>query len=92
MLAGTPDEGYAGCCEAIAAMDLRPSLARIAARTLVIAGENDLATPPVHSEEIAAGIRDASLVVLPRTAHLANVERAGVVTDLLLAHFGRTDG
>jgi 3-oxoadipate enol-lactonase len=87
MLAGTPDEGYAGCCEAIAAMDLRPTLSGIAARTLVIAGENDPATPPVHSEAIAAGIRDANLVVLPRAAHLANVEQACAVTDLLLSHF-----
>jgi 3-oxoadipate enol-lactonase len=91
MLAGTPDEGYAGCCEAIAAMDLRPTLSGIAARTLVVAGENDPAAPPVHSEEIAAGIRDASLVVLPRAAHLANVERAATVTDLLVAHFGGTN-
>jgi 3-oxoadipate enol-lactonase len=91
MIASIDPEGYAGCCEAIAAMDLRPTLSGIAARTLVIAGENDPAAPPVHSEEIAAGIRDASLVVLPRAAHLANVEQAGAVTDLLLAHFGGTD-
>src|SRR5215472_8806555 len=28
-------EGYAGCCEAIAAMDLRPMLGSVTARTLV---------------------------------------------------------
>ena len=38
MLAATSDEGYAGCCEAIAAMDLRDGLRSIAAPTLVIAG------------------------------------------------------
>jgi 3-oxoadipate enol-lactonase len=91
MLAGTPNEGYAGCCEAIAAMDLRAALAGITARTLVVAGADDPATPPVHGEEIAAGIREARLIVLPRAAHLANVEQAGTVTQLLLAHFGGSD-
>ena len=37
-LLGTSPEGYAGCCEAIAAMDLRPDLPRIAAPTLCVAG------------------------------------------------------
>ena len=37
-LAAAADEGYAGCCEAIAAMDLRPVLGSITAPTLVIAG------------------------------------------------------
>jgi pimeloyl-ACP methyl ester carboxylesterase len=39
-------EGYAGCCEAIAAMDLRPSLARISAPVLVIAGRRTRRRPP----------------------------------------------
>jgi 3-oxoadipate enol-lactonase len=50
MLAATPAEGYAGCCEAIAAMDLRPDLAAISAATLVIAGVDDTATPPAHGQ------------------------------------------
>ena len=44
ILAATPREGYAGCCEAIAEMDLIPDLPSIAAPTLVIAGEQDPAT------------------------------------------------
>ena len=35
-LDGVDPEGYAGCCEAIVAMDLRPDLAAITAPTLVI--------------------------------------------------------
>ena len=48
-------EGYAGCCEAIAAMDLRPALPAITAPTLVIAGREDPATPPWHGAVIARG-------------------------------------
>jgi 3-oxoadipate enol-lactonase/4-carboxymuconolactone decarboxylase len=86
-MAATPAEGYAGCCEAIAAMDLRADLARIAAPTLVIAGAEDQATPPAHANTIGAGIPGARVEVLSPAAHLAPVEQAGRVAALLLDHF-----
>jgi 3-oxoadipate enol-lactonase len=79
-------EGYAGCCEAIAAMDLRPVLGSVAARTLVIAGADDPATPPWHGAVIAAAIPGARLRVIRGAAHLANVSQAAEVTAALLAH------
>jgi 3-oxoadipate enol-lactonase len=84
MLAGIPDEGYAGCCEAIAAMDLRPVLPKITAATLVIAGADDPAIPPRHGAEIARGIADSRLRVVARAAHLASVEQAGEINSLIL--------
>ena len=80
-------ESYAQCCEAIAAMDLRPDLARIAAPTLVIAGAEDPSTPPPHGEVIVSGISDARLEVLDPAAHLATVEQPGRIARLLAAHF-----
>ena len=88
MMIGTPAEGYAGCCEAIAAMDLRADLPAITASTLVVAGADDPATPPSHAEVIAAGISGADLHVVPHAAHLATVEQPSAITDLLLRHFG----
>jgi 3-oxoadipate enol-lactonase len=84
MLVATPREGYAGCCEALAAMDLRADLDKIRAPTLVLAGEDDLATPPEHGRAIAEGVSGAQLSVVSQAAHLASVERAEVVTSLLL--------
>jgi 3-oxoadipate enol-lactonase/4-carboxymuconolactone decarboxylase len=43
MLTAVDPESYAQCCEALAAMDLRPDLPRIAAPTLVVAGADDRA-------------------------------------------------
>lgn len=86
MLAATPDEGYAGCCEAIAAMDIRSRLPAITAPTLVIAGALDPATPPEHGQLIADAVPDARLAVVPDASHLANVERPAEVTGLLLEH------
>ena len=79
-------EGYAGCCEAIAAMDLRPALGSVKAPTLVIAGADDPATPPWHGAVIATAIPGARLRVIRGAAHLANVSQAAEVTTALLAH------
>ncbi|MFD9633892.1 bifunctional 3-oxoadipate enol-lactonase/4-carboxymuconolactone decarboxylase PcaDC [Streptomyces violascens] len=83
-------ESYAACCEILAGLDLRPELARITAPTLVIAGRDDVATPPSHARELADGIRDAQLLELPRAGHLANVERPNQVTEALLGHLANT--
>ena len=79
-------EGYAGCCEAIAAMDLRPMLASVRAPTLVIAGAEDPATPPWHAAVIASRIRGSRVQVIRGAAHLANVSNPGEITAGLLAH------
>jgi 3-oxoadipate enol-lactonase len=87
MVAATPDEGYAGCAEAIAGMDLRDDLAAIAAPTLVIAGADDPATPPPLLQDIADGIAGARLLTVDSAAHLAPVQQPGRITAALLAHF-----
>ena len=79
-------EGYAGCCEAIATMDLRPALPAITAPTLVIAGSEDPSTPPWHGAVIARGIPGARLRVVRGAAHLANVSAPGEVTAALTGH------
>lgn len=84
----TPAEGYAGCCEAIAAMDLRDRLPAITAPTLVLAGAEDPATPVPHSEVIAAAVPGAELVVVPDASHLAPLARPDACTPLLMEHLG----
>lgn len=86
-LTNVDSEGYAGCCEAIAAMDQRATIPQIVAPTLVIAGADDPATPPAHAEAIAEHIPGASLVVLDQAAHLAVLEQPKTVTRLLIEHF-----
>jgi 3-oxoadipate enol-lactonase len=90
-LEGTDPVGYAGCCEAIAEMDLRESLPGIAAPTLVLAGADDPATPPEHGAAIAGLVPGARLDVVP-AAHLATVEAADAVTGALLSHLRATAG
>ena len=86
MVAMTPAEGYAGCCDALAAMDLLPDLPRVRAATLVISAGADVSLPPAHGERIAAGIGGSRFVVVEGAAHLTNIERPEEVTGLIRSH------
>jgi len=86
VLLETPPEGYAGCCEAIATHDLRHELGSIRAPTLVLAADDDPATPPDHGRLIADAIDGARFVVLERARHLAVVEVPEESSRELLVH------
>ena len=78
-----------GAARRVGAWDARERLSEIAAPTLVIAGEDDPATPVEHAELIASRVAGSRLVVLERAAHLANVERADAFTAAVLEHLGQ---
>ena len=86
MLAATPVEGYAGCCEAIADFDLRGELSEITAPTLVISGADDPSLPPEHQRLIAAGVPGARLEVIDDAAHIPSIQHPAEVNDLILDH------
>jgi 3-oxoadipate enol-lactonase len=88
MLLSTERQGIAGSWAAVRDGDLRRSIALIPVPTLVIAGRDDTVTLASHSEQIAATIPGARLLVLP-AVHLSNIEFpaefAGAVLDFLLS-------
>ncbi len=59
MIAATPAEGYAGCCEARSSAWTPNRRSALWAPTLVIAGADDPATPPEHAARIADGVTGA---------------------------------
>lgn len=71
----TPAEGYIGCSEAIRELEYTAALRRIAAPTLVIAGELDQGTTPAMARVIADGIPGARLAIIPGASHLSAVEK-----------------
>jgi 3-oxoadipate enol-lactonase len=87
MIASTPAEGYAACCEVIERMDLLAELPRITAPTLVISGADDPATPPdPHGRLIAEGIPGARHEVVAPAAHLGSYEQPTVFARLIIEH------
>lgn len=85
MLLSTPSEGYMGSCAAIRDMDMRKFRKEGGVRTLIVAGEHDLATPPEDSRALLSRISGAQLVMLPG-AHLCNLEVADAFTSAV-SHF-----
>jgi 3-oxoadipate enol-lactonase len=55
-------------------------LARITTPTLVVVGEEDIATPRPKAERIAAAVAGAKLVTIPRAGHSSPVEEPALVT------------
>jgi 3-oxoadipate enol-lactonase len=84
MLAATPAEGYAANCLAVRDSDLRAHVAAIRAPTLVIAGLQDLPTPPADARYLAVHIAGAAYVELD-AAHLSNLERPAAFADAVSA-------
>lgn len=76
MIETTPVDGFAGCCNAIAAMNHTPLLKQIKTPTLVIVGEDDPSTTVEQAEAIHKEIAGSELHVLKYAAHLSNIEQA----------------
>jgi pimeloyl-ACP methyl ester carboxylesterase len=57
-----------------------PELAHIRCPTLILIGDEDVATPRVHSERMHAGIAGSKLVGVPRAGHSSTVEEPEAVT------------
>jgi 3-oxoadipate enol-lactonase len=86
MLVGTPAEGYAACCEALAGLDLSERLGAIEAPTLVLTGAQDPVVPSEAGERLAASIAGARHETVPGAAHVASAEQPATFTQHVLAH------
>ncbi|MUL40443.1 alpha/beta fold hydrolase [Streptomonospora sp. PA3] len=84
--AGVAAAGFAGWCTAVAGLDQRSLLARVRAPALVIASAHDPLLPPGHGRRLARGLPGARLELVSGAAHLAGIERADRVNELLTEH------
>ena len=73
------------------AHDTLDRLGGISAPTLVVAGEQDLLTPPWHGRQVAAAIPGATLKMFtgPGSSHALGVERAEEFLPLVLGFLGQ---
>jgi len=85
----TPVAGFAGCCDAIARVDLLDRLKEIDCPALVIVGDQDHGTPPEMARQIHANLRGSQLTVLASAAHLSNIEQPAAFNEALTAFLGR---
>jgi 3-oxoadipate enol-lactonase len=73
--------GYAGCCAALRDADLRDRVSEIRCPTLIVVGDQDLATPPTDGEFLSGRISGSRLAVIAGAAHLANLDQPEAFTS-----------
>jgi 3-oxoadipate enol-lactonase len=83
MVARSEPEGYIGVCCALRDADLSEASAVIDKPTLVLCGEQDIATPPEMSRQLASMIPSARLSLIPGAAHISCVEQPEFMANLI---------
>src|ERR1700704_4174616 len=79
----TDPEVFRAACDALATLDLRPDVGTVKVPVLVLVGEQDEATPPPMSHEIAAGLPQARLKVIPGCAHVPQLQAPSTFLDAI---------
>jgi pimeloyl-ACP methyl ester carboxylesterase len=80
IIAGTPIHTLADFYSALMSHDKLAALPVLRdLPVLVVAGENDLVTPPDHARAIAAELPDADLLIVDGAGHMVMMERASLV-------------
>jgi len=81
------DESYALACEALADFDVRERLGEILRPVLAVWGAHDAVTPEASAREIADGVRNGAIAVIPYASHLPPSDSAGATADVLGGFF-----
>jgi 3-oxoadipate enol-lactonase len=79
----TDPDVFRAACEALATLDLRPELDRVKMPVLVLVGEHDEATPPPMSHELAAGLPQAHLEIIPGCAHVPQLQSPAIFLEMI---------
>jgi 3-oxoadipate enol-lactonase/4-carboxymuconolactone decarboxylase len=70
--------GYASCCEAIGAADLRGMIAQIGIPTLILSGSEDSSTPPEMGRLLHSAISSSIFKIIDDAAHMLAIEQSDV--------------
>ena len=87
MLLRTTTAGYLGACFALRNADFRQEANRIDCPTLVLCGEQDIATPPELGRELARLIPCAQFAQIQEAAHLICIEQPDAVVTRMMQFF-----
>ena len=79
----TDPDVFRAACDALAELDLRPELGKVKVPVLVLVGEHDEATPPPMSHELAAGLPQARLEIIPGCAHVPQLQSPELFLEVI---------
>jgi 3-oxoadipate enol-lactonase len=79
----TNENVFRAACAQLAELDLRGELHKVKMPALVVVGEQDEATPPPMSHELAAGLSDARLKIIAGCAHVPQLQAPRVFLETI---------
>jgi len=86
----TPELSITGTLLALAARtDTTESLSKIKIPVMILVGESDVTTPPSASQAMHDRITGSELHIIPRAAHMSNIENPEFFNERLLAFLDR---
>jgi len=85
------DNTYAAHCLALRDGDVRGDHAHISCPTLLLVGDQDPVTPLSWQQQIAAGISDSRIRIIPNTAHMTMLESPAAFNTAVLEFLAALD-
>ena len=85
MLSRQPVDGYIGTCMALREADLTADVGRLAAPTLVVAGDSDLSPSPRLAADFARSIPGARFEIIKACGHIPSVEQPETLAAIIRA-------
>ncbi len=79
----TDEEVFRAACAQLAELDLRGWLHKVKVPALVLVGEQDEATPLPMAQELADGLPNAQLKIIPGCAHVPQLQAPNVFLDAI---------
>ena len=83
MLLRMPVDGYAGTCATLRDADLREAVGTIVAPTLVVVGDQDLATPVDLVRDTASRIPGARFEIIPGSGHIPSIDQPATLATVM---------
>jgi 3-oxoadipate enol-lactonase len=74
---------FVSACTALSQMDLRAEAAKVTVPILALCGEEDEATPPAMSKELAEIVPGTRLILLPGCAHVPQMQKPKEFLDAI---------
>jgi pimeloyl-ACP methyl ester carboxylesterase len=88
LLLGQSRDGYAACCEAMAASSAA-DISQIKSPVLVLSGADDAVSPPANGEGFARELSNAQFSLLEQCGHWQPIEQPAAVNSALNAFFAK---
>ena len=79
----TDPQVFRAACAQLAEIDLRPELSKVRMPVLVMVGEQDEATPPSMSQELASLLPNARLKIIPGCAHVPQLQSPRIFVEMM---------